>query len=807
MSYSINRVTVIGAGAMGAAIAAHAANAGITVNLLDVVPQELTPDEQSRGLTLDEPSVRNRIVTEGWNRCVKARPSNLFVPVAAERVTVGNVEDDFDCVGRADWIVEAVVERLEPKRQLMARIEKERKPGSIVSTNTSGIPINEIAEGRSEEYKAHFLGTHFFNPPRYLRLMELIPSKETRPEIVEFMKMFATRSLGKHVVVCRDTPSFLANRYLAFVMSHMLNYALAEGFTVEEVDSLTGPIVGRPKTATFRLLDLVGLDIVAHVNDNLYPAVPDDLFRNELRGERASQLVRGMVERGWLGNKTGQGFYKEEKKFGGRRFLMLDPHIMEYKAQVKPTFDSVEQSRQVTDPGERIRSICEAEDRAGRFTWKTTSFGCNYAASLIPEVAGDIQSVDNVVRWGFGHELGPFETWDALGVPGSVKRMEADGLKVAPWVRDMLKAGHTTFYRRENGALLCYDPVVGGYVKGETDSRYIPLKTVKADGNRVIAENSSAGLIDIGDGVICLEFHSKVNALDQNVFEMMERGREELEKDWAGMVIGNQGPHFCAGADLNMFIEQAGKKEWGTMDVLIRKAQDLMLSFRYCPKPVVSAPFNMVLGGGAEVMMEASAICAAAETYAGQVEAAVGVVPALGGCKELLRRVVSPIVKKSPNIDALPFLRHVFEKVAMAKVSGSAEEARQWGFLTPTDRTVMNQSHLLHEAKRMVLDMVESGWRPEVRGREIWAMGATGLAVLEVGITGFREAGYISDHDALIARKTALILCGGRLSRPQWVDPQVILDLERESFLSLLGTQRTVDRITHMLKTGKPLRN
>ncbi len=807
MSYTIDRVTVIGAGTMGAAIAAHIANAGIPVHLLDIAAQELTPDEETKGLALAHPLVRNRIVTEGWNRCVKARPPNLFVPDVAERVTLGNLEDNFGWVGQADWIVEATVERLDLKRQLMARIELERRPRSIVSTNTSGIPIREIAEGLSDDFKAHFLGTHFFNPPRYLRLLEIIPTAETRWEIVELLKQFATRALGKGVVACEDTPSFLANRYLAPVLSHLLNYTLDNGFTIEEVDALTGPIIGNPKTATFRLLDLVGIDIVADVNGNLYPAIPHDPFREEMRGEKASRLIQEMLERKWLGNKTGQGFYKEVKTTEGRQFLPLNPATMEYDSPVKPKFDSLEANRQVPDVGERIRRVCAADDKAASLTWKTTSFACNYAASLVPEVAGDIHSVDNAVKWGFGHELGPFEIWDALGLPESTARMEAEGLKVTPWVREMLAAGHTSFYEREDGLLRCYNPTTGRYVAAEEDPRFIVLKDLKTDGKRVIAGNSSASLLDMGDGVLCLEFHTKVNALDNGVFEMMERASEELDKGWAGMLIGNQGSHFCAGADLNMFVEQAEKKDWETMDARIRKVQGIVMGFRYSPKPVVSAPFNMVLGGGAEVMMETSAICAAAETYVGQVEAGVGVVPALGGCKELLRRVVSPIVKKSPNADPLPFLRQVFEMVAMAKVSGSAEEARQWGFLTPTDRIVMNPAHLLYEAKRMVLDMVESGWRRDLRGKEIWAMGATALAVLEVGIRSFREAGYISEHDALIASKTAHILCGGRLSRPQWVDPQVILDLERESFLSLLGTQKTLDRVLHMLKVGKPLRN
>lgn len=807
MGGSINRVAVLGAGTMGAAIAAHIANAGLPVHLLDIPPRELLPDEQARGFSLDHPAVRNRIVSRGWQRCLEARPPNLFVPDLADNVTLGNLEDNGEWIAQADWIVEAISEHLDSKQQLMARIESLRRPGSVVSTNTSGIPITEIAEGRSPDFKAHFLGTHFFNPPRYLRLLEIIPLPETRPEIVKRMETFGTRTLGKGVVICRDSPNFIANRYFALVASFSLNYALENGYTIEEVDALTGPIIGHPKTATFRLLDLVGVDIVAHVNAHLYPAIPHDPCRRELKGEKASSLIREMLGRTWLGYKSGQGFYKKVKTAEGPQFWVLNPATMEYGAPVRPRFELLEANRHVPDAGERIKRICAADDRAARFTWATTSFACNYAASLVPQVSEDIRSIDNAVKWGFNHELGPFEIWDALGVAGSVTRMEAEGMTVAPWVKEMLAAGHTSFYKQENGHRHYYNLTTRNYALSGENSHVVVLKELKAAGKRVIAANAGASLLDMGDGVLCLEFHSKANALDSNAFEMMARAGEELDREWLGMVIGNQGSHFCAGANLTMFVQQAEKKEWEGMDAMIREAQNVVMSFRHSPKPVVSAPFNMVLGGGAEVMMESSAICASAETYVGQVEASVGVVPALGGCKELLRRVVSPLVKTSLSTDPLPFLRQVFEMVAMARVSGSAAEARQWGFLAPTDRIVMNPFHLVYEAKRMVLEMVESGWRPPVRGKELWAMGASGLAALTSMVWGFREAGYISDHDALIANKTAHVLCGGRLSRPQWVSPQLILDLEREAFLSLLGTQKTLERVRHMLKTGKVLRN
>ena len=807
MGYTINRVTVIGAGTMGAAIAAHLANIGIPVYLLDIVPWKLTPKEIDEGLTLDHPAVRNRIVNEGWQRCLKARPANLFTKDVAELVTLGNLEDNIDWVGEADWIVEAIIEQLEPKRQLMARIEEARKPGSIVSTNTSGIPIKEIAGGRSDEFRAHFLGTHFFNPPRYLKLLEIIHHEQTKPEVVESMKEFATRTLGKGVVIAKDTPNFVANRFFSIFGSHMLNYALDNGYTVEEVDALTGPLIGRTKAATFRLFDLVGFDIHAQVSSNLYTAIPHDPYREEMKHAKALELIEAMLERKWLGNKTGQGFYKRVDTKEGRQFWALDLETLEYQPPVKPRFESVGKHKDVEEVGERINRLCAEDDRAGRFIWDIVSFGLNYAASIVPGVADEILSIDNASKWGYGWELGPFEIWDALGVGESVERMEAGGMAVTPWVKEMLAAGHTRFYRKENGHLYYYDPATKGYVAVKADPRAIVIKELKSEEGRVIAHNPSASLVDMGDGVLCLEFHSKMNALDTDISRMMAQARLELEGDWVGLVIGNQGEHFSAGANLFMLAGAAQQGEWGQAEAAVKMAQDGAMAFRYSPKPVVSAPFNMTLAGGAEAMMGASAICAAAESYIGLVEMGVGLVPAGGGCKELVRRVVSPVARSAPNADLLPFLQRIFDTIAMAKVSGCAEEARQWGFLSSADRIIMNRDHLLHEAKRTVLEMAESGYRPPVRGKEIWATGANSLAALQMMIWGMKEAGWASEHDALIANKTAYILCGGKLAKPQWVDPQYILDLELEAFLSLLGEQKTIDRIWHMLNTGKPLRN
>ncbi|HEY72737.1 MAG TPA: 3-hydroxyacyl-CoA dehydrogenase/enoyl-CoA hydratase family protein, partial [Thermoflexia bacterium] len=710
MEYAINRVAVIGAGTMGAAIAAHLANAGIPAYLLDIVPRELTAKEEKKGLKLDDPEVRNRIVNEGWQRCVKARPANLFAKDIAERVTLGNLEDNFDWLGEVDWIIEVIVERLDIKQQLMARLEEIRKPNCIVTTNTSGIPIKDIAAGRSDEFKAHFLGTHFFNPPRYLKLLEIIPHEQTAPEIVEFMKEFGARTLGKGVVVCKDTPNFIANRFISVVGAYTLNYALDNGYTVEEVDALTGPTVGHPKTATFRLYDLVGIDVMAHVNTNLYPAIANDPYREELVHEKSTALITAMVEHKWLGNKTKQGFYKRVQTEEGRQFWVLNPETMEHQPPTKVRFESVGKHRKVESTGERIKLLCAEDDRAAKFIWATTAFGLNYAASIIPEVADDILSIDNANKWGFMHEMGPFEIWDALGVAESVERMEADGMEVTPWVKEMLAAGYATFYEKKNGKLYYYDPASKGYVAVADDPRAFAIKEVKEDEQRVIASNPSATLLDMGDGVLGLEFHSKMNALDTDIFKMMERAREELDKDWVGLVIGNQGKNFCVGANIFVVAVAAQQGEWDQLNAVVKQGQDALMGFRYSPKPVVSAPFGMALGGGAEVTMGASAVCAASELYIGQVEAGVGLVPAAGGCKELVRRVISPVVRNTPSADPLPFMQQIFERIAMAKVSASAVEAQQWGFLAPSDRIVMNSDHLLHEAKQMVLEMAAAGY-------------------------------------------------------------------------------------------------
>ena len=804
MTYKIEHATVVGAGTMGAAIAAHLANAGVRSLLLDVVPRELTPDEAARGLSLEDEAVRNRIVREGWERSRTARPANLFSDRGANRVTLGNIEDDLDRVAEADWIIEAVVERLDIKQEIMSRIEAARRPDSIVSTNTSGLPIHKISQGRSEDFKAHFLGTHFFNPPRYLRLLEVIPGEETKPEILEFIVEFATERLGKGVIVCKDTPNFIGNRYFSIVNAYTLDYALENGFTVEEVDRLTGPLIGHPKTATYRLLDLVGIDVMGHVRDHLYPALEGDEFRESLQSTRVHGMVEGMIKRGWLGRKTGRGFYKRAED---GEFWWLDIDSMEYQPPAVPKFESIEKHKDEEHVGERLRLIVAEGDRAAQFLWATTSFGLRYAASLIPSVSDDLLSIDNAMKWGFKHEAGPFERWDALGVRESVARMEAEGEKVADWVAEMLEAGLDRFYQREDGrAIGYYDPASRSYVRIPPDPRVIKLPELKAQGKELHA-NDGASLLDMGDGVLLLEFHTPAsNALDEDVLQLAGVALEELGKEeWRAMVVGNQGKHFSVGANIFTMAVAAQQGDTDRVEEAVRALQSILQRMRASRKPIVVAPFGMALGGGAEVVMAGSRVVASAESYIGLVEVGVGLIPAGSGTKELMRRRLGPVMRIE-NADVLPHLQAIFEQIALAKVSESAEQARDMGFLSEADRIVMNSDHLLAEAKRAALQMAEAGYQP-VEDGQIWAAGRDALADLKMLVWSMVEAGYASEYDGVVANHLAYVMTGGEVSGPGWVPDEYILDLEREAFVALSAEPKTQERMWYMLENRKPLRN
>jgi 3-hydroxyacyl-CoA dehydrogenase len=803
MSYTINRVVVIGSGTMGGGIAAHVANAGIPVYLLDIAPRELTPEEEKRGLALNHPQVRNRIVNASLERLKKSKPAAFFTPEAAELVTVGNLEDNFEWVGEGDWIVEAIIEQLQPKRELMARVERVRKPNSIVSSNTSGLPIADIAAEASADFKAHFIGTHFFNPPRYMKLLEVIPTAATRPEITQFITEFAERRLGKGVVICKDTPNFIANRFGSISAATALGYVLDNKYTVEEADAILGPLIGRPKTAIFRLQDLVGLDVSSGVGENLYGLIEHDETREVLRNQNLGSLRTTQMERGRLGDKAGQGFYKKPPKGARGDILTLDLETMEYRERREPDIPSIKEAMKIKPLGRRLEFILAQEDRAGALARHTIYNALAYAARRIPEITDHIINVDRAVRWGYSHEMGPFEIWDALGVHQTAQVMEANGIAVAQWVKEMLDAGHETFYRTDNGRLSYYDPTRKAYISEPLDQRNIDLRALKAAG-RVVRENKGASLIDIGDGVVCLEFHTKMNTLDEEIKNMLRESVEEVEtKDWIGMVIGNEGADFSVGANLAGGLGAGG---FGAIERAVREMQEAVTGVRFCSKPVVTAPFGRTLGGGCEVSMAGTRAVAAAETYMGLVEVGVGLIPGAGGCKELVRRIVSPPMRMT-NADPLPFLQQALQTIATAKVSTSAAEARALGFLTDADLIVMNRDHQIAEAKRFVLELAEAGYSAPARSKSCYAAGRNAFAALRAGLYIMQQGGYMSEYDLHVSLKVAHVLTGGNLSSAQWVDEQYFLDLEREAFVSLCGEQKTIERITHMLMTGKPLRN
>ena len=799
MTYSIKKAAVIGSGTMGSGIATLLAGVGVETTLLDIPAKGTQPG--------DKPAKRNSIVTDNLKKLQSSRPPQLFSANDLDHIHVGNIDDDLDMLSDADWVIEVVVERLDVKQNLMAKLAEVVKPEAIITTNTSGIPIHAIAEGLGHEFTRRFMGTHFFNPPRHLHLLEVIPHPDTDPEVVAFMVEFGTRTLGKGVVICKDRPNFIGNRFMSITGSQVVNYALENGFTVEEVDALTGPLIGRPKTATFRLTDLVGLDIHLGVARNLYPAIPEDPAREVLKNPKSDAIMDKLMEKGWLGNKSGQGFYKQVRGAdGGKEFWVLNPETFEYEVPTSPRFESVGKHRKVEPLGERIRLLINEDDRAGKFLWNLHAFYLAYASNRVPEITDTLVNVDNALKWGFAHEMGPFEIWDAIGVADTIPTFEAAGYSVADWVKQMVAGGHPTFYQRDEKrqATAYYSPQKGDYLPLEHDPRLITVANLKAN-NKEVARNDGASVIDMGDGVALLEFHSQAMAIDADLVEMSYKALDLLNSDFDAMVVGHDGERFCIGANVFMVVMAV---QSGLMDQLegsITALQNLTQAMRYHAKPVVTAPFNMALGGGAELFMGGTKTVAHAELYAGLVELGVGLIPAGGGCKELLRRVVNPVMASSPNADALPHLQKVFEQIATAKVSTSAKEARDMGFLDDDDKIVFNRSHLLYEAKRTALELAD-GYVPKQPGK-VWAAGRDTYAALLLGIEGFRESGYATDHDALISKKLAYVLTGGAISEPGWVDEQVILNLEREAFLSLVTEPKTMERISHMLQTNKPLRN
>jgi 3-hydroxyacyl-CoA dehydrogenase len=807
MKRRIEKAVVLGAGTMGSRIAAHFANAGLPCILLDIVPPNLPPDAKA--------GERNKIVRAGLDAAKKSKPAAFFTAALAEKIAVGNFDDDLARCAEADWIIEVVAENLEIKRNLLTRVAQFRKPGAIVTTNTSGLPVHLIAEGMSEEFQQHWAGTHFFNPPRYLKLVEVIPGPRTSSEVIDSLSEFCDRRLGKGVVIAKDTPNFIANRIGTFSMLNALRLMGTLGMTVEEVDACTGPAVGWPKSATFRTADIVGLDVLVHVVKNIYETALNDESREMYR---VPALVEEMAKRRWLGDKTGQGFYKKVKGAGEKEILTLDVNTLEYRPRQKAKFASLEMGKAIEDTRERLRALVgpvlegQKGDKAQQFLWGGLSETCLYATRRVPEISDNLVDVDRAMRWGFGWELGPFEMMDAIGVKAFAAQVQKEGRVLPPVIEKVLASGRKGFYESEKGATTVFDITSGAAKKVEEPKGIIILKSLK-DAGREVERNSGASLIDLGDGVACVEFHAKMNAIGADLIAMMLKGLKRLETDFDAMVIANQAVNFSVGANLMLVLVGAQEQEWDELHMAVKQFQNVNLALKYAPKPVVAAPQGMALGGGCEVGLHSAKIQAAAEAYIGLVETGVGLIPGGGGTKEMLIRA-NEHAAGGEDLDLFHALKPMFEAIAMAKVGTSAEECRELGFLRREDGVSMNRDRLVGDAKEAALALVRGGYKPlaatwqeGAQTTEIKVLGEQFLAGAKLAIHMMMRGGYASEYDAHVGRKLANILAGGALSSPQMVSEQYVLDLEREAFVSLLGEKKTQERIAHTLKSGKPLRN
>jgi len=803
MRQKIKKAAVLGAGMMGSAIAAHLANVGIPSFLLDIVPPEMTEAEKKKGLTFQSPEVRNRFAVLGKKRVQESRPASLYWKEDAEFLSVGNFEDHLSWVSQADWIIEAVIEDLNLKRELFKKLLPFLKEGTVISSNTSGISIKKMCEGFSRDFEERFLGTHFFNPPRYMKLLEIIPIPATSKDIVERMADVGERILGKGVVYAKDTPNFIGNRIGAFSGAITMRTMVEDGYRIEEVDQITGPAIGRPKMGTFKLGDLVGLDVMAHVSKNLYESIPAGKERDIFA---PSPFIQQMIKNQWLGLKTKQGFYKKVKGEGKEETLVLDYEKLEYRPQQKVNLPSLEMAKNIEDVRERIKSFVMSPDRGGQFAWKILKKILLYSAEKVPEISDDIVNIDRAMKWGYNWELGPFELWDAMGLKSSVKRMEKEGEMIPPLVEQLLSKGYSSFYEKKDGHVSYFDLGAGQYQKVEEKPEIVLLPSLK-DRNKTILSNPGASLIDLGDGVACLEFHSKMNSIGTDTVQMIREALKEVEEKFDGLVIGNQSENFSVGANLMLMLFEIQDENWDDIEAVVKAFQDALMAVKYFEKPVVAAPFGLTLAGGCEVCLACAKMHAAAETYMGLVEVGVGLIPAGGGTKELLLRCTEGIPPGVVDAELLPFVRKAFETVAMAKVGTSAKEAQQLGYMRMTDKVTINRDFLIHDAKHTVLDLIKEGYRPPRPKNNIKVMGERGHALLQMGLFYMREGGYISQYDEHVAKKVAHIMSGGNLPDGTEVTEQYLLDLEREAFLSLCGEQKTQERMEYMLKKGKPLRN
>ncbi|HEY3356224.1 MAG TPA: 3-hydroxyacyl-CoA dehydrogenase/enoyl-CoA hydratase family protein [Polyangia bacterium] len=785
MVQPIKRVAILGAGVMGSGIAAHLASAGIPSLMLDIVPKDAGAD-------------RNRLARRGKEAALKAKPALFLTPRDADLIEVGNFEDDFARIRDYDWVVEVVKEDLDVKRAIFARVDQHRRPGSIISSNTSGLPLAQMIQGRSDDFRRCFLVTHFFNPVRYMKLLELVIGPETDPAVAEYYAEFGAEVLGKGIVYGKDTPNFVANRIGIFAMMATLKAMDRLGLTVEEIDAICGPPMGKPKSAVFRTADIVGLDTLVHVARNCFDALTKDEARDVFK---IPAYLEQMLAKGWLGQKTKAGFFKKV----GDDILALDLKTLEYKPQVKPKYASLKSVKGIEDSGERVKKLVAADDKAGQLAWEVTAATLNYAARRLGEIADDVVNIDAGMRWGFNWDLGPFQTWDALGVKETAARMEKDGIEVAPQVKELLKHGKGSFYGGTPGARTYFDFARKDYLPVPQPPKQILIAALK-EGNRTIDGNPGASLYDIGDGVALLEFHTKMNAVDNDIISMIYKSVERVEKDFHGLVIANEAPEvFSAGANLFAIMVAIGQKKWADLEKMIGEFQGANQRLRYADVPVVAAPAGLALGGGTEMVMAAPFVRAHAELYIGLVEVGVGVIPAGGGCMNLLKRWMAG-APDDPAFDPLQLIRKVFETIGLAKVAVSAEEARDMKFLLPQDGVTLRRENLIHDAKQVALGQYRAGYR-RPRPATFRLPGRSGSSMFEWFVYNLKVSHHASEHDEKIMRALANILCGGDTSTAVAVSEQHILDLEREAFLSLCGEQKTQERMQYMLMNNKPLRN
>ena len=799
MKRSIRKVAVLGSGVMGSAIACHFANIGCQVMLLDIAPKEITEEEKAKGLTLESKVVKNRIVQSSFDRSIKSNPGPVYSKKFISRISLGNFTDDMPRIKDCDWTIEVVVENLEIKKKVYEEVEKYRKPGTLITSNTSGIPIHLMTEGRSEDFKKNFCGSHFFNPPRYLRLLEIIPTDYTDPETVKFLMHYGDLHLGKTTVLCKDTPAFIANRIGVYGIMKVLDSMQKLGLNIDEVDKLTGPVIGRPKSATFRTTDLVGLDTMIKVATNLYHALPKDEARDKFK---VPDVILKMEQQKWLGDKTGQGFYKKSKNAKGEtEILTLDLKTLDYAPKAKAKFGTLETTKSIDNLKQRFPVLLAGKDKAGDFYRDSFYSIFGYVSNRIPEIADELYKIDDAVCAGFGWEIGPFETWDAVGVEKSIPAMEAAGVQPNQWVYDMVTAGHKSFYKIENGQRKYYDIPSKTYKIIPGKEAFIILENLS---DKIIWKNTESKITNLGNGVINFAWHSKSFTLGSSVIEGMNKAIELAEKEYTGLVIGHQGADFSLGANLGLVFMLAIEQEYDEIDFMVRQFQNSVMRIRYSSVPVVVCPQGRTLGGGCEMTMHADLAQAAAETYIGLVEVGVGLIPAGGGTKEFTKRVSDSLEEGDVELNAL---QNAFMNIATAKVGLSAEEAREMGVLRSFDRISINKDRQIMDAKSAVIELAEAGYTMPVQAKNIKVQGRTGLALFTAGVYGMRMGNYISDHDQKIALKIANVMCGGDLSSPQEVSEQYLLDLEREAFVSLTGEKKTLERIQSILTGGKPLRN